>query len=285
VAPIFENKNPDPVKDPTNRYVTDVVDPDDHILFKGGTTAQAGNKPITEIELASNFDEASQTFQKPGGEKLQTSIYRMFPASKSNTVEPDAAITSLNHNVEALFRKVAPNDVRGHYRLAGAQWMDKPVFFDTDRSLQNDDTSPLLQGKGAVLADVDPVQAADRDEIMQGGLTGIEDIQEHGADSVFSMLAGEDRLSSTAMESFTQAPDNFDNCFTCHNTKAINTNGVDYEKDPSAVKLMTPKRLNVSHVLSQFVLEECFRPENLKPDAELPPNLRAGDGSTVAVCP
>ena len=56
----------------------------------------------------------------------------MFPASKSNTTDPDDAITSLNHNVEALFSQATTsgtlpaNDKRGYYRLVGAQWMDKP---------------------------------------------------------------------------------------------------------------------------------------------------------------
>ena len=61
----------------------------------------------------------------------------MFPASKSNTTDPDDAITSLNHNVEAVFIEATTQvalpsyDKRGHYRLVGAQWMDKPGFFDS----------------------------------------------------------------------------------------------------------------------------------------------------------
>jgi hypothetical protein len=103
------------------------------------------------------------------------------------------------------------------------------------------------------------------------------------------MLAGEDRLSSTAMESFTQAPDNFDNCFTCHNTQAITANGTAFDKDTRGIKLLGPKRINVSHVVSQFVLEECFNAANQVANRDLPANSplrsRTEDGSTSAVCP
>lgn len=75
-------------------------------------------------------------------------------------------------------------------------------------------------------------------------------------------------MSSTAMESFTQQPGAFQNCFGCHNTQAINSNGVTCDKDPNpdAIRLQKPKLLNVSHVLSQFLLEECTTgPEATRP--------------------
>lgn len=58
-------------------------------------------------------------------------------------------------------------------------------------------------------------------------------------------LAGEDALSGTAMESFTQieAP----NCFRCHNTRAV--------KNGDGVVLLPPRMMNVSHVLSRFLLD------------------------------
>ena len=89
----------------------------------------------------------------------------------------------------------------------------------------------------------------------QGG-SPIQDLLENGTDSPFSILAGEDRMSSTAMESFTQSPAAFPNCFSCHNTQAITARGVPLAKDGSGRKLLDPKLLNVSHVFSQFVLEE-----------------------------
>jgi len=179
----------------------------------------------------------------------------MFPASKSNTTHPDDAITSLNHNVEALFNQakangtLASNDKRGNYRLVGAQWMDKPRYYDINIPIQNDPlTSPMVAGphisQEGDLAD--PVPAA----------VFATDIKENGSDSVYSILAGEDRMSSTAMESFTQAPGAFNNCFTCHNTQAITANGIPLVKDTGGIKLLDPGLLNVSHILSQFLLEE-----------------------------
>jgi len=78
------------------------------------------------------------------------------------------------------------------------------------------------------------------------------------------------------MESFTQAPGSFDNCLTCHNTQAITAKGVTLNRDRGGVKLLDPGLLNVSHVLSHFVLEECTAPEDL---------VTNSDGSQTAVCP
>jgi hypothetical protein len=223
------------IEDPLNQNDTTVVCEEDHILCKKGTKANEGNRPIDEAMLT--FDEATQKFGQT------TSIYRMFPASKSNTIDPDAAINSLNHNVEAVFLAAAadgrlkPNDKRGHYRLVGAQWMDKPAYFKLDSPLQNDETNPFVEQIG-------------RDALLK-------DIQENGSDSDFSILAGEDRLSSTAMESFTQAPDSFTNCFSCHNTQAVTAKGVPFKRDVDGMKLLDPKQINVSHVLTQFLLEEA----------------------------
>jgi hypothetical protein len=223
--------NPDR-RDPNNLENHAIVSANPGLLFKAGTTADSGNQAIAETQLG--FDAATQKF--PG---QQTSIYRMFPASKSNTTHPDDAITSLNANVTALFAraaaqgKLAATDRRGHYRLVGAVWMDKPENFASDVPLQNDETSPFAHEPGF-----------------------LQSLQEDGSDSEFSILAGEDRLSSTAMESFTQAPDAFPNCFSCHNTQAVTAKGVPLNKDQSGVMLLGPKLLNISHVLTQFVLEE-----------------------------
>ena len=224
--------NPE-LDDPNNQKDTTVVCPDgNHLLCKAGTRANEANRPIPETQL--RFDEASQSF--PG---QQTSIYRMYPASKSHTVDPDAALTSLNHNVEQLFLKaqqagrLSPRDKRGHYRQVGAQWMDKPAYFTLNSALQNDRTSPFAS------------------------VAGFEDsIREEGGDSDFSILAGEDRLSSTAMESFTQAPDSFANCLSCHNTQAVTAKGVPLNRDVAGQQLMPPKLINISHIFSEFILEE-----------------------------
>ena len=245
VAPTIDAENP-VLSDPLNLMNHTIVSSSDHILYKGGTPANLGNQAIDETALV-------LTGQKFVGQ--QTSVYRMYPAAKSNTTHPDDAITSLNHNVEALFKgatTLSAADKRGHYRLVGAQWMDKPRFFKLDSPLQNDDTSPFLTEREERVGD----QVQTMPAVTLAELT--KDIVENGSDAELSILAGEDRLSSTAMESFTQGPDSFNNCFTCHNTQAITANGVPLKRDKtgSPIKLLDPGLLNVSHVLSQFLLEE-----------------------------
>jgi hypothetical protein len=233
VAPLDPRDQNPSLTDPNNKMDTTVVSPNDFLLYHAGTTLQQGNTPVEEGDLT--LDAATQTFAQ------KTSIYRMFPGSKSNTTHPDDAITSLNFNVETLFEQkggdLSPADKRGHYRLVGAVWMDKPRYFVADMAIANDQSSPLI---GAA-----------------GGLPAFQDaIKNDGSDSPFSILAGEDRLSSTAMESFTQAPVAFPNCFSCHNTQAVTAKGVPVARDGEGLVLLGPKLLNVSHVLSQFVLEE-----------------------------
>ena len=80
-------------------------------------------------------------------------------------------------------------------------------------------------------------------------------------------------MSSTAMESFTQAPGDFNNCFTCHNTQAITANGVPTKRQTNGVNLLDPGLLNVSHVISNFILEDCG--DNVMTD---------GSGQKQAVC-
>ena len=112
--------------------------------------------------------------------------------------------------------------------------MDKPDYFKTNASLENDTDSPF----------------ANKPDFAK-------DIQENGSDSDYSLLAGEDRLSSVAMESFTQAPAAFPNCFSCHNTQAVTEKGVPIDRDRQGAMLMGPKQLNVSHVFSQFLMDEA----------------------------
>jgi hypothetical protein len=181
----------------------------------------------------------------------------MFPGSKSNDIVPDDDVVSLNINVQAVFEdkanQIDPRDKRGNYQLVGATWLDKPEVFALDSTLQNDDQSPLLSGQ--VHPEVG--EAEDRAAILKAaGFAGaVADLADNGTQSPFSILAGEERMSSTAMESFTQGPSAFFNCFTCHNTSAINANGVPVGRDNSR-QLLGAKLLNVSHVFSQFVLEE-----------------------------
>jgi hypothetical protein len=235
VAPTFDLHNP---TDNNNIGISMPVDMNNFILYKGGTPVDEANTAIPESSL--HLDAAKQKFLNPDGTPEATSIYRMFPASKSNGTAPDDAITSLNNNVQALFA-AHPEDVRGHYRLVGAQWMDKPEFFADNETLQNDETSPF---------------AADQKPGIGAAQLKIE-IAADGSDSKYSILAGEDRMSSVAMESFTQTG-SFQNCFTCHNTRAISSNGISADLDKTrGTKLLDHGLLNVSHVISQFLLEDC----------------------------
>jgi hypothetical protein len=274
-------KNPT-IADPNNLDNGSVVAAaGNFLIYKPGVAANQGDQSIGEKDVV--LDPSTQTFRlKATGALAETPIYRMFPASKSNTVDPDDAITSLNHNVEQLFLQAQraghldPNDKRMHYRLVGAQWMDKPGFFTLDSTLQNDQVNPLL---------LDPAkytsvnQSQERADVLSNKGTGmansdavLADLREHGSDSAFSILAGEDRMSSTAMESFTQRPDSFFNCFSCHNTQAVTAKGVPLSKgDIAQVQLLKPKLLNVSHVFSQLVLEECGEdPANLVDNEDSP---------------
>src|SRR6185503_20284349 len=145
-------------------------------------------------------------------------------------------------------------------------------------------SSPLVQGLRFPLVNQEDERDVIRSLPASTGKTAsdiaIADLAENGADSPFSILAGEDRMSSTAMESFTQAPDSFRNCFTCHNTQAVTDKGVPLNKDTSGVRLLEPKLLNVSHVLSQFILEECDVAANRK-------MVMNTDGTmiTAVICP
>jgi hypothetical protein len=247
-APSFD-VNP-VLTDPDNLGKADVVSGDDFLLYRGGTPANRANQYLPESQLT--LDVATQSFPT----SQQTSIYRMFPGSKSNDIVPDDDVVSLNINVRAVFEDKAAQfdarDKRRFYELVGATWLDKPEVFAVDNTLQNDAKSPLLQGQ------VHPEfgEAEERATILADGSgQDVADLAENGTQSPFSILGGEERMSSTAMESFTQGPAAFFNCFTCHNTSAINASGIPLGRDNSR-KLLDPKLINVSHIFSQFVLQE-----------------------------
>lgn len=180
-------------------------------LFKGGTNAGGANFAPSAQDTANSFDEKAQKFKKG----MQTSVYRAFPTSKSqwpNTkckdLEEDGDIVDVNSVMRKLFAsaQLDTKDKRGNYELVGAVWLDNPGDFKSNMFFQNPDG-----------------QCADD-----------------------GMVAGEDRLSSTAMESFTQIES--PNCFGCHNTKKVTA-------DITHKLLVGPKRLNVSHVMSKYLAE------------------------------
>lgn len=102
-------------------------------------------------------------------------------------------------------------DVRRNYRLIGAVWLKKPGMFAPGKHFFNKDGQ--------------------------------------SSDDADAMLSGEAALSSTAMESFTQAPDSQPHCFSCHDTALVRSSPA-----PGKV-LVTAKEVNVSHVMSRFLSE------------------------------
>jgi hypothetical protein len=318
--------------DEQNSKVTDAPSMFNYLLFKGATPENGGNQAIADRDLV--FDEATQSFPMQ-----TTSVYRMFPGSKSNVLQPDSAVFSLNSNINVLFdsalaaKSIDPAvDKRQYYRLVAAIWMDKPAFFGLGEkqadgtypglSLQNDSTNPLVVGAQQKPPNIFPQvsqgtfcgtpldpsntsgdmpNADGTNNTVPGCFTRADDLQLSGApspnaepdggpinplddytnqvigtDSTFSILGGEDRLSSTAMETFTQNGQ-FHNCFACHNTQPITTNGTPVPAGcenggPGCPAILIAKaaKLNVSHLFSEFVLREQEEAARIGVDAGAP---------------
>jgi hypothetical protein len=204
---------PSPTNNPNATPAATVISHTGGALYQAGTTAANANRGLPSL----TFDDATQTF--PG---QQTSIYRMFPGSKSNTTDLDDDVTSINEVMRARFARASlpATDRRGNYLLVGAIWQDRPDrSFALNKALVNDDSIP--------------------------------DIVKNGGDSPLSITGGEDRLSSTSMESFTQAVNSFPNCFSCHDTRAATARGVPMARDQTAPMTLGPKMLNVSHIFNE----------------------------------
>jgi hypothetical protein len=155
-------------------------------------------------------DATPQTLGNDQKFPAATSIYRVFPGSKS-AKDPDAdprapwedpAVFTLNEHMTALFNERDPHkrDPRRNYRLVGAVWMDQP-----------------------------------RKDTFTAGMSFADDDQR---------LAGETRLSNMAIESFTQDPAQGGalHCFSCHDTE-VQTGLPGNNKLPR-------RRINVSHILA-----------------------------------
>jgi hypothetical protein len=287
--------------DPQNASVTAPPSQHDYLLYKGGTPENTADQPIVAGPVSQSgflkFDEPSQSF--PGQAE---SVYRMFPGSKADTLQPDSAVFSLNSNLNTLFGNAmgsgamnAQIDKRFNYRLVAAVWMDKPSFFGLGsdgqgQSFQNDETNPLVIGAqqnppniypnvsqgvfcGTPLDSTDTSgdspKATGANNTVPGCSTRADDLAKGdnpatlyqtnavGTDYEFSLLGGEDRLSSTSMETFTQN-NTFHNCFACHNTLPISTNGTPYTGAGGGGSPLITKAamINVSHLFSEFVLRD-----------------------------
>jgi hypothetical protein len=180
-------------------------------LFRSGMAAANANQPLSPNDLVVAFDEKSQSFIK-NGSTVQTSVYRYYPTSKTtrdpatNALEIDGAILAVNASMQKIF-ETAHGDVRHNYQLVGAVWMDNPTRDFKENLLITNQVGQTTDTAGA-------------------------------------MVAGEDGLSSVAMESFTQ--DTQTNCFSCHNTRTVRS-------DETNKVILGPKQLNVSHVLTKYL--------------------------------
>ena len=188
-----------------------------YLLYARNTLPANANRGVFIPAL----NAATQTFTTP-----PTSIYRVFPAAKTATTDIDGDITLVNTAMTERFNVTTPrpaaNDRRPWYRLVGAVWLDRPASsFGVDKVLVNDPTD--------------------------------DDIILNGSDSIRSINGGEDGLSSTAMESFTQGAASFPTCFSCHDTQSTAGNGVPQSRNMSSPVVMKPGLINVSHIFNEVV--------------------------------
>lgn len=139
------------------------------LFAKGLPTGLANLLPARQLLI-----EGSQKFADA------TSVYRVYPASVTGSEEEDFGVTTINQNIAKLFDTTDPakTDLRRHYHLTGAVWINEPGSEDAD------------------------------------GIFKADRSFENGRKE--KVLAGEDALSNLAMESFTQKLQ--PNCLSCHNT-------------------------------------------------------------------
>lgn len=188
-----------------------------YLLYAQNTLPSAANQGV----FVPTLNVAAQTFTT-----APTSIYRMFPAAKTATTDIDGDIALVNEALQERMNVGQPpptaSDRRPWYRLVGAVWLDQPVrSFAVDKVLVNDPNDP--------------------------------DIILNGSDSVNSINGGEDGLSSTAMESFTQGAASFPTCFSCHDTQSTAGNGVPQPRNTTSPVVMKPGLINVSHIFNEVV--------------------------------
>ncbi len=189
-----------------------------YLLFAPAAARGTSNSPCPGLSADEcdkqpsrpKFDAATQSFTA-NGKPLQTSIFREFPAAKSDRDTPDDSV----HSVNQIYHGLLKADLRGHYRLVGATWLENPL--DT----------------------------ADRKGTFVLGRSLTNPPGQDTEDQATRVVSGEDALSSLAMESFTQRER--PSCFSCHNAGPVHSD----EKDAHLILKAT--RLNVSHVISRYL--------------------------------
>jgi hypothetical protein len=116
---------PSATMNPAQTPPTTVISSQDFTLYRKNTPASVANTPVlTQTTTAQfNFDETTQTFTEIGGAPLQTSVYRAFPGSKSDSTDVDDEVKAINTSVRSA---IGASDPRRNYRLTGAVWLQHP---------------------------------------------------------------------------------------------------------------------------------------------------------------
>ena len=176
----------------------------DYILFRRGSPTVINQAPPALAEYVANLDAGGGRFARDG-RLLTTPVYRTYPGSNMTRSSEDDEVLALNAGVRAemIAAGLGRSDRRINYRLVGATWLDRPQDgFIPDASFANAPDQTTKTGP----------------------------------------VAGQDALSSVAMESFTQVDQL--GCFSCHDTQRIEVSAGDW----------LPARLaNVSHLFSHYL--------------------------------
>jgi hypothetical protein len=207
---------------PSNTLPQTVISHQNFPLYKANTAAENANQPLDLKSILQFWDSKRQAFRKKDGTTIQTSVYRPYPGSKTDgsITNPghseDDEVIAINSHATVMFKDalekgtITDADKRQFYRLVGAIWLDQPVS----------GISPSFKVKQSFSI-----------------------ASNQSTDDAGQPIAGEGRLGSTAMESFTEFEEGAPNCFSCHDTNAVRDRKV----------LIGPARLNVSHVLSKYI--------------------------------
>jgi hypothetical protein len=174
----------------------------EYILFRRGSPTNVDQLPPTLGRYAASLDADGRRFAGTSG-VLTTPVYRTYPGSRVTQSAEDDEVLALNAGVRAAMLAANPADRRSNYRLVGATWLDRPQdSFAADESFANAPGQTTKTGP----------------------------------------VAGQDALSSVALESFTQV--DRPGCFSCHDTQAIAI---------SPGVALPARPLNMSHLFSRYL--------------------------------
>ena len=199
-----------------------------YLLYARNTAPAVANRGVFVPVL----NAATQTFTTP-----PTNIFRVFTGAKSRDSAIDDDVAATNDAFTTRFNVTNPRpaaiDRRPNYRLVGAIWQDFP----------NPNMNAPSTGRPGTFK-VNSILVNNQ---------ALASINTLGSDSPDSITGGEDRISSLAMESFTQDEASFPNCFTCHDTRTTNAAGVPLARQPGSTAVMQPGFINVSHIFNEVV--------------------------------